>query len=103
MQVMRCELEMPAQFSSFDIERDNRVRVEIITLPVFAIGVRKRVTGRPEQQSCFRIIGAGQPGSSPSDLDRIPTPCLRPGLAPFRDGPESPRKLAGCRLIRGEE
>ena len=103
VQVVRRELEVPLQLAGVRIEREDRVRVEVVALALVAVVVGTRIAGRPVEQARFGIVGAGQPGGGAAVLDRLADPRLRAGLAGRGHGPEPPHALAGRGPVRVEE
>jgi len=104
MQVMRCELEMPAQFAGLQVDRQNAISVEIVAFTDVAVRIGKWIAGGPVQQSVLRIIGAGQPSGSATQIERGGiAPCFRTRLSRARNGPEAPRQFSRGHFVGGDK
>ena len=103
-QIVRRELIVPAQLSGLRVEREDGIRVQVVALPLAAVGVRIRISRRPEQRVGLGVVGPGQPRRAAA-LFEIDAPLPRIGrrLAAGRHGPETPGLLAGVDAVRREE
>src|SRR4030095_7780645 len=97
VEVVRRELVVPFQRASVGIQRQDRVRVEVVAFPLVAVVVGARVAGWPVEQPGFRIVGAREPGPRATVFERLASPRFGPRLAWCRDRPEPPYAFAsGC-------
>ena len=103
-QVMRSELIVPSEFPRFGVEREDRVRVQVVALPLAAVGIGIRIAGRPEKRIGRGIVRASQPGGAATffEIDRA-FPCVGRGLTSSGNSPEAPCLLAGVDAVGGEE
>ena len=81
-EVVRRVLEVPLEPSGRRLQREDRVGVEIVALPLAAVVVGTRIARRPVQRLELRIVGARQPRGAAAMFDVGPRPCLRARLAP---------------------
>ncbi len=96
---MRRELKVPLQSAGVGVEREDRVRVQVVALPLVAVVIGTGVAGRPVQQARVRIVGACQPGSGTSMLECLADPCFGSRFAAGRDRPEPPHAFAARRPV----
>ena len=91
---------MPAQLAGFRVEREDRVGVQVVALPLAAVGIGIGIAGRPEQRVGLRVVRAGQPRRTAAlfEIDAA-LPGVGSGLASRGHGPETPRLLAGVHAI----
>jgi len=68
VQVVRSELEVPAQLTGLQVERENAVRIKIIALAFAAIGIGIRVAGGPVEGVGIRVVTAGEPGGTATEF-----------------------------------
>ena len=103
-QIMRGELIMPAQLSRPGLEREERIGVQVVALPLAAVSVRVGIAGRPEQRIGLGVVGSGQPRRTASffEID-VALPRFGAGLTSRGNGPEAPRLLAGRDAIGREK
>ena len=101
--VVRRELEIPAQLPGLRFEREHRVGVEIVALPLVAVVIEPRVAGRPVHEIELRIVSAGHPAGAAAMLGLFALPGFGARFAGIRHRPEAPHFLAGRRVIGGDE
>ena len=101
--VVRRELEMPLQFSGLRIQRDDRIRVEVVAFAIVAVEIRRRIAGRPIEGVELRIVGACQPRGRSRVRDAASLPRFRSRLAWRRHRPEAPHFFARCLIECGEK
>ena len=103
-QIMRRELKVPAKLARLRVERDNRVRIQIVSLTSAAIGVGIRISGRPEERPGFRIVAARQPGRTATLFEiGISLPRFGARLFTRGHGPETPGLTPRLDVICGEK
>ena len=102
-EVVRRELEVPLEPSSRGLQREDRVGVEIVALPLAAVVVGTRIARRPVERVELRIVRARQPRGAAAMFDVGARPCFRAGLARLRHRPEPPRFLSRFGVERGNE
>jgi hypothetical protein len=68
---------MPFQLAGFRIQRDDRIRIQIVAVALVAEIIRRRVAYAPIQRVGFLVVGAGQPAAAPAGIARIAGPALR--------------------------
>ena len=103
-QIVRRELKVPAKLARLRVERDNRVRIQVVSLTAAAIGVRVRVSSRPEERPRLRIVAAWQPRRTAALLEiGISLPRFRARLSTLGHGPETPRLIPRLDVICGEK
>ena len=87
-EVVRRVLEVPLEPSSRGIQREDRVGVEIVAVPLAAVVVGTRIARRPVERLERRIVGARQPRGAAAMFDvASPSMCpspARPASAPSR-------------------
>src|SRR5258706_16248775 len=103
MQIMRCELEIPAKLSRLRIQRHHGIRVQVVALSFVAVVVGTWIPSRPVDKIRRRIVGAREPGINAAMLNRFPDPRFRQRLAGSGHGPESPSPLSGRSSVRIDE
>ena len=101
--VVRRELEVPLPLAGGGIDRDHRIGVEVVSLPLVAVPVRARISRRPKQSVRFRVIGAGVPSGSSAGLVRLAPPGLDTRLTLGRDRVVPPHPTSGRDVICVEE
>ena len=79
--IVRRELKVPLQLSGFRIQRDDRIRIEVVAAAIVANQIGRRIAGRPVQRVELRIVGAGQPRGRARMLDALSLPGLGLRLA----------------------
>ena len=94
---------MPFQPPALRVERDDRVRVQIVARTIVADQIGRRIPRRPVQRVELRIVGAGQPRRGAGMRDALALPRLRRALARRRRGPEAPRFLPRLLVERRDE
>src|SRR6516225_2091357 len=94
--VIRRVLEVPRQLAVFDVQRNDRVRIEIVARPRLRVVLGNRIAGSPDRQLARRIIRAGLPEAASAGLPRVVLvlPGFAAGLARFRDGIPAPELVA---------
>ena len=68
-QIVRSELIVPAKLSALGVEREDRIRIEVVALPFAAIGIGIRISRGPEQRVGLGIV-ACRSTTSPRRLSR---------------------------------
>ena len=101
--LMGRELIMPFQFSCARIERENALGEQVVAGPVPAVGVGVRGGSGPEKRVGLRVVAASQPGCAASELGVFPLPGFVAWFLLARNGPESPRTLAGGSLVSSQK
>src|ERR1051326_7142725 len=99
MHIVRRELVIPLQVASVGIERDDAAGIEIVAIADVAIHVRPRIADAPIDEIQLRIVGAGDPGGSSTELPRLAGPAIAPGFAVGGNSVESPDALSGVRVV----
>src|ERR1700728_1107454 len=92
--IMRCELEIPLQFSGIWIERQHTVSVEIIARADAAIEVRCWIAGAPINCIELGIVGAWHPRCSAAMQVEFSGPAFGTELSRTGYRPEPPGQLA---------
>src|SRR5881296_3848463 len=103
MCIVRDHLEMPLQLARVGIERDRRIRVQIVTLANVSIPVRRRIPSSPDNQVLGGIEGAGHPSWRAAVLPRVAGPAFVALFARSGHCPKAPAPLAGLGIVRVQE
>src|SRR5207247_2283228 len=85
------------------LERDHRVRVQVVAQAMVAEVIRPRIARGPEHEIELRVVGARHPGRAAAVLGELPLPAVRTRLARVRHGPEAPCFLSGRDVERRDE
>src|SRR5688572_14366349 len=93
---------MPLEFPGVRIERDHRVRVEVVSGPAVAVPVGAWIADTPVHQVQIGVVRAGDPDRTTASLPGLSRPRLAPRFARRRDRIEAPQLLPRLR-IEGED
>src|SRR5439155_19534856 len=95
--IVRRILVVPDQLAGLDVERHDRVGVEVVAGARLRIVLRDRVAGAPDRELGGRIIRAGLPEPAAAGLPGVVLvlPGLAPWLARLRDGIPAPQFVTG--------
>src|SRR5262249_26947947 len=97
--VVRRELEVPADLAGVCVDRDQGAAVKVVALPAFAVIVGTRVAGAIEQQVLLGVVGTGGPDARSADLPRVALPGAEVLVAGAGNREGTPGTLAGLRLV----
>jgi hypothetical protein len=100
---VRRELVVPLQCARFPIERENAVRIQVVSLAEVPVVFAGGIAGGPVDDIELRIVTAGEPRGRAAVLEILALPGLRPGCAGLRDRPEAPDLFARHLVERGDE
>src|ERR1044071_229330 len=101
--IVRSELEMPAELAGIGIQSDQRAGGEIVTLAAIAIVVGAGIAGAPVDQIESRVVGAGDPSGRATGFPAIALPGVMTGLTGTGHRPEAPEAAAGLRVVSVQE
>src|SRR5260370_4382090 len=102
--VVRNELEVPFEGARVRVQRDRRIRVEIVARPNIRVPVGRRIADTPEDKIQFRVIGSGHPRRAAPVFPRLAaTPRFMTFLAGSGNRVKAPASLAGLRILRLQE
>ena len=82
MDIMRRELEVPAQLATVDVERDQGARIKVVAFTGFAVPVGRGIPRSPVDESQRGIVRTGQPVAPPPVFQLSPgqvSPPASPG------------------------
>ena len=99
VQVMGCELVIPAEFSAGRVERRDGRSIKVIALALVAVVVRARIADGPIEQVSFGVVGAGEPRGAAAVFEGPAGPGFGTRLAGGGDGPEAPDAAAGGGVV----
>ena len=69
--VVRRVLEVPRQLAGGDVERDDRVRVQVVARPELRVVDRERVAGADDVKILRRVVGPGLPDAAAAGLPGV--------------------------------
>ncbi len=94
--VVRQFLSVPLQLARLRIERDDGIRVQIVSFALVSVIVGRRVADSPIQRIGLLVVSAGQPAASTTGIARVAGPAIRVVL----DRVELPQSIARVRVDR---
>ena len=94
---------MPLEHTGVDVDGNQRIGIQIVSVAHVADEVRPRIAGAPVGEIGVRVVGARHPGGCAAVLPAVARPGLVAGLARSRHSPEAPRPLAGAGVVGVEE
>ncbi len=101
VQIMGRKLIVPAQLTGIRIQRNQRIRIEIVTGSSVTVIIRIRIAHTPVNEVQFWVKAAVHPGSAPSGCQHFRV--IRPGftarLAGSGDRVETPELLPTDRIV----
>src|SRR5439155_14913366 len=102
--IVRRVLEIPGELAGFNVERDDRVRVQVVAGTRLRVVDRDRVAGAPDRQLRRGIVRADLPQAAAAGLPRVVgvLPRLAAGIARLRHDVPAPQLVAGTRVERGD-
>ena len=100
--IVRRVLEVPGELAGRDVERDRRVRVEVVARSELRVVDRERVAGADDVEVRGRIVGAGLPDAAAARLPGvvIVLPRFAAGIAGLRHDVPPPQLVAGLDVER---
>src|SRR2546426_4689164 len=94
---------MPLELPRIGVDRDCRIRVQVVALAIVAVPVRRGIACAPDDQVELGIVGTGHPGWRATVLPFVGGPGLISLLAGSGNCPKTPAALSGLDVIRVEE
>ena len=91
---------MPHQFPGVGVQRDYRVRVQIVAGAIVPVPARVGIARPPERQVCLGIVRSGHPDRAAAVLPRFSCPGFDDGFVRrHRRGVEAPALFAGLNVV----
>src|SRR2546426_10854897 len=94
---------MPLELPRIGVDRDCRIRVQVVALAIVAVPVRRGIACAPDDQVELGIVGTGHPGWRATVLPFVGWPGLIPFFTRSWNGPEPPAPSPGFRVVGVEE